>query len=198
VTIVRNKSKEITNFSLCKSTLKALIAMELYQIHTKILTPFMEETVTALKTMASAQGNVGKATLESVKDFAFRGFAVAVVTKTYGSIEGKILMHYSRDVALNIGKRVLTAMLGDEPDTNELNDDISEAVTEFANTIIGLATRSLSQSDLRIKFTPPIFVTNDKDMEALMEGVKDILSIPIDVPGIGEFSFSYLLHNPVE
>lgn len=172
--------------------------MELYQIHTKILSPFMTETVSALQAMAGAEGKVGKATAETVEDFSFRGFAVAVVAKTYGSIEGKILMHYSDDMALKIGKRVLAAMLGEEPTATKMNDDISEAVTEFANTIIGLATRTLSQSDLRIKFTPPIFIHSEKDMEVLMEGVKEILTVPIEVPDMGDFSFSYLLHKSVE
>ncbi|HEY5601475.1 MAG TPA: chemotaxis protein CheX [Gammaproteobacteria bacterium] len=172
--------------------------MELYQIHTKILTPFMNETLTALKTMASVEGRLGKAAVEGVNNFSFRGFAVAVVAKTYGSIEGKILMHYSDEVALKIGKRVLTAMLGEEPRDNIMTDDIKEAVTEFANTIIGLATGSLSQSNLQIKFTPPIFIHSNKDMDVLLDGVKQILTVPILVPDLGDFSFSYLLHRSVE
>jgi len=171
--------------------------MELYQIHTKILKPFMTETVGALKTMAGVEGKVGKSKLESVANFAFRGFAVAVVAKTFGSIEGKILMHYSNDVAYKIGKRVLASMMGEEPDAVSMTDEISEAVTEFANTIIGLATRTLSQSNLQIKFTPPIFVHDDKDMDTLMDGVQEIVTVPIEVPDIGDFSFSYLLHNKV-
>lgn len=172
--------------------------MELYQIHTKILTPFMNETVSALQAMAGVEGKIGKSTLESPQKFSFQGFAVAVVAKTYGSIEGKILMHYSDEMALKIGKRVLAGMLGVEPTATEMDEDISEAVTEFANTIIGLATRTLSQSDLRIKFTPPIFVHTEKDMEVMMEGVKEILTVPIVIPDLGGFSFSYLLHKSVE
>jgi len=171
--------------------------MELYQIHTKILTPFMNETVSALKTMASVEGKVGKSKLESVENFAFRGFAVAVVAKTTGSIEGKILMHYSNDVAYKIGKRVLASMMGEEPEATSMTEEITEAVTEFANTIIGLATRTLSQSNLQIKFTPPIFIRDNHDMEALLDGVKEIMTVPINVPDIGEFSFSYLLHKSV-
>jgi CheY-specific phosphatase CheX len=158
----------------------------------------MNETVSALQSMAGVEGKVGKATLESLDEFSFQGFAVAVVAKTYGSIEGKILMHYSDDVALKIGKRVLAGMLGVESSATKMDEDISEAVTEFANTIIGLATRSLSQSDLRIKFTPPIFVHTENDMEVLLEGVKEILTVPIDIPDLGNFSFSYLLHKSVE
>lgn len=172
--------------------------MELYHIHTKILTPFMNETVTALKTMASMEGKLGTASVEEVSNFSFKGFAVAVVAKTYGSIEGKILMHYTDDMALTVGKKILASMLGVEPDIKEMDDDTSEAVTEFSNTIIGLATNALSQSDLKIKFTPPIFIHSQKDMEMLMEGVQQILTVPIEVPGVGDFSFSYLLHKRVE
>jgi CheY-specific phosphatase CheX len=172
--------------------------MELYHIHTKILTPFMKETVSALKSMASMDGKLGTASVEEVSNFSFKGFAVAVVAKTYGSIEGKILMHYTDDMALKVGKKILAAMLGAEPDIKEIDEDTSEAVTEFSNTIIGLATNALSQSDLKIKFTPPIFVHSQKDMELLMEGVQQILTVPIEVPNIGDFSFSYLLHKRVE
>lgn len=172
--------------------------MELYQIHTKILTPFMNETVTALKSMASMDGKLGNASVEEVPNFSFKGFAVAVVAKTYGSIEGKILMHYTDDMALKVGNRILSGMLGVESDATEIDEDTSEAVTEFSNTIIGLATNALSQSDLKIKFTPPIFVHSQEDMELLMEGVQQILTVPIEVPGVGDFSFSYLLHKTVE
>jgi len=172
--------------------------MELYHIHTKILTPFMNETVSALKSMASMEGKLGRASVEEVSNFSFKGFAVAVVAKTYGSIEGKILMHYTDDMALKVGKKILASMLGVEPEINKMDEDTSEAVTEFSNTIIGLATNALSQSDLKIKFTPPIFIHSQKDMEMLMEGVQQILTVPIVVPGIGDFSFSYLLHKRVE
>ena len=172
--------------------------MELYRIHTQILTPFMNETVSALKSMATMDGKLGTASVEEVDNFSFKGFAVAVVAKTYGSIEGKILMHYTDDMALKVGKKILGSMLGVEPDINEIDEDTSEAVTEFSNTIIGLATNALSQSNMKIKFTPPIFIHSQKDMEMLMEGVQQILTVPIEVPGSGEFSFSYLLHKRVE
>jgi len=171
--------------------------MELYQIHTKILTPFTSETVSALNTMAGLDGTAGKSYMDDVREFSFKGFAVAVVAKTYGSIEGKILMHFDNDIALDIGKRILASMLGEESAATEMNDDISEAVTEFSNTIIGLATGTLSQSDLRIRFTPPIFIHDDAEMESLMQGVKEILTVPINT-ALGQFSFSYLLHNIAE
>lgn len=172
--------------------------MELYKVHTKILTPFTKETLKALKTMAAIKGKAETALQESIADFTFKGFAVAVVAKTYGSIEGKVLMHFSNEAALEIGKKVCASMLGDEPDTDEMNDEVSEAVTEFANTIIGLATRTLYESDLKIRFNPPIFIYDESDMELLMEGVQEILTVPIQAGDVGEFYFSYLLHNMTE
>lgn len=172
--------------------------MQLYQIHTQILKPFTTETVDALKTMASLQGNPGKGKIDSVQDFSFQGFAVAVVAKTFGSIEGKVLMHYTNETAIKIGKRICANVLGEEPEGDDMSEEISEAVTEFANTIIGLATKSLSQSNLRIRFTPPIFIHSPGDMEVIMDGVKQILTVPINVGEAGEFWFSYLLHNDPE
>lgn len=172
--------------------------MDLYNVHTKILTPFTVETINLLDSMADLQGTPATAYQDNIKDFAFKGFAVAVIAKTFGSIEGKIIMHYSHDIALTIGKRICAEMLGEEPDTNEMTEDVVEAVSEFTNTIIGLATRTLSESNLHIRFNPPIFIQNDSDMRTLMEGVKEIFTIPISVPKVGDFYFSYLLHKVTE
>ena len=169
--------------------------MELYKVHTQILMPFVNETVSALKNMADLEGSPGPGRQQTVAEFPHHGYAVCVVAKTFGEIEGKVLMHHTDDTALEIGNRVRSKMLGENSQSEEINDDVSEALTEFSNTIIGLATRALRDSNLRITFSPPIFIGNAQDMDFIMDGVVEILSIPIKVNGTGEFSFSYLLHR---
>ncbi len=172
--------------------------MELVKVHQKILLPFVQEAIKALETMADLKGFVADAFPEDVEKFPFNGYAVAVVAKTFGSIEGKVLMHHYTETALAIGNRVRSKMLGESKEALEIDEEVGEAVTEFTNTIIGLATRKLSDSDLGIVFNPPIFIESDEDMDMIMADVTEILTIPIDVKNVGRFFITYLLHKQTE
>ena len=169
--------------------------MDLYSVHTKILMPFVDESVKALASMADLQGAIGKGIQENVGDYDFMGYAVCVVARTYGSIEGKVVMNHEFNSALTIGNRLLAKMLGEPFNYSELNAEIGEALTEFSNTVIGLATRSLSDTGSQLQFSAPLPIDRPADIEFIMEGVQEILSIPIDIAGVGSFSFSYLLHQ---
>ena len=169
--------------------------MDLYNIHTKILMPFVNETLKALSGMAGLEATAGQGVQEDVGNYDFKGYAVCVVARTFGSIEGKVVMNHQVKSALTIGNRFLAKMLGEPSNYSEINDQIGEALTEFSNTIIGLATRSLSDSGSQLQFSAPLFINGPADIEFIMEGVEEILSIPIDIPGVGSFSFSYLLHQ---
>ena len=169
--------------------------MELYKVHTKILMPFVDETIKALSDMADLTATAGNGTQEDVSDYDFKGYAVCVVARTFGSIEGKVIMNHQIKSALTIGNRFLAKMFGEPSNFPEINEQIGEALTEFSNTIIGLATRSLSNSDARLEFSAPLFINGPADIEYIMDGVQEILSIPIDIEGVGSFSFSYLLHQ---
>lgn len=169
--------------------------MDLFSVHTQILMPFVNETVKALADMAGLRATPGKGVQEAVDDYDIKGYAVCVVARTYGSIEGKVVMNHQIKSALTIGNRFLAKMLGEESNFPVINDEIGEALTEFSNTIIGLATRSLSNSNTQLQFSAPLFINGPADVEFIMDGVKEILSIPIDIAGVGPFSFSYLLHQ---
>lgn len=169
--------------------------MDLYRVHTKILMPFVDESVKALADMADLEATVGKGFQEDVVDYDFMGYAVCVVARTFGAIEGKVVMNHQLNSALTIGNRLLAKMLGEPSNHRELNAEIGEALTEFSNTAIGLATRSLSDSGSQLQFSAPLPLDRPADVDFIMEGVQEILSIPIDIAGVGSFSFSYLLHQ---
>lgn len=172
--------------------------MQLYEVHTKILTPFIKETMATLSSMCDLKGAPGNAFQEDLAEFQFRGFAVCIVAKTSGAIEGKVVMHHNLDTAIGIGSRVIAKMFGEEVKATEMTDEISEALTEFSNTAIGLATRHLSDANLRINFEAPLYIHNKQDSNYLIEGVEEILTIPIVIGGVGEFFMSYMLHHKVE
>jgi len=169
--------------------------MDLYEVHTKILLPVVDETIKALAEMANLETTAGNGSQEEVGDYEFKGYAVCVVARTYGSIEGKVMMNHQIKSALTIGNRFLANMFGDPYNFGEINEQIGEALTEFSNTIIGLATLSLSDTGSQLQFSAPLFFNGPADIKFIMDGVEEILSIPIDIAGVGPFSFSYLLHQ---
>lgn len=167
-------------------------------VRSEILVPFVNETITALDSMAGLKGT---SDLLSKRDplnvFTFKGFAVCVVAKIDGEIEGKVVMNHSLETAMAIGNKVRNKMLGTDDFISELNEDICEALTEFSNTAIGLATRHLDSKKQRISFNSPLTIVNQQDSDFLMDGVVEILTIPIDIEDVGRFYFSYLLHHKV-
>lgn len=172
--------------------------MELSDIQQKILKPFAEETIKSLKMMAGLSGHCGDGFPDDITKFKFKGYAV--VAETFGALEGKILMHHYVETALGIGNRVRAELLdaSDEEIAAEMTPAISEALEEFSNTAIGLAMRALGRANLGIKFRPPYFVNNTESMETVMQGVGEILSLPVHVDGIGRFYFNYLIHRPTQ
>lgn len=167
--------------------------MELSEIQSNILAPFVDETIQTLHTMAGFKATAGAGFLDDPLKFKFKGFAVVAVTT--GAINGKILMHHYIETALAIGNSVRRNVLGEESNATEFNDDVSDALTEFGNTAIGLATRSLTRANLGVRFRPPYSTSHMEDMIDLLMYVDEILSIPIHIENVGRFYFNYLLHE---
>jgi len=165
-------------------------------VRNSILIPFVNETIMALESMADLKGTSSLLSHYHPLDvFKFKGFAVCVVAKTYGAIEGKIIMNHNLETALAIGNKVRAKMLGTTEESTVLNSEIGEALAEFSNTAIGLATRHFNDSDYKITFSPPLHITNPEDSAFLLEGVVEIYTVPIEIENVGRFYFSYLLHH---
>ena len=157
----------------------------------QILNPFVAETLTALDTLAQLTATAGDAFEDDVASFRFKGYAVA--TEVSGAVPGKVLLHLYPETATDVGRRVYASMIGDcIPDA--CADDFQEALTEWANVLIGKATRSLEVAHLNVEFKPPFFVNNTDDMTTLMSEVVEIVSVPIHAQQAGRFYFNYLLH----
>lgn len=167
--------------------------MELSEIQNRILTPFVEETIRTLESMAGLRATAGAGFQDDPQKFKFKGYAV--VAETTGTIEGHVLMHHYIETALAVGNKVRQNVLGEMTELFELNADMSDALAEFGNTAIGLATRELERAELGMKFSPPYFTSNMEDMTRMLSKVTEILSIPIHVENVGRFYFNYLLHE---
>lgn len=164
-------------------------------IRNSILLPFIEETIANLKTMAQLNGTSDLLSYRDPLDvFVFKDFAVCISAKTSNNVAGKIIMNFDLNTAVAIGSRVRSIMLGTEEQASALNDDVREALAEFSNTVIGLATQHFNDTPDKVSFGTPLYILNQEDSEFLMEGVKQILTVPIDVADVGRFYFSYLLN----
>jgi two-component system, response regulator PdtaR len=170
--------------------------MGLSEMQQRILTPFVGETIKTLSEMAGLNAYAGDGFEDSMDKFKFKGYAIAA--ETFGVIEGKMLMHLYIETAIAIGNKVRARVLGEMDEASSVTEDIGETLAEFGNTAIGLATRQLEKTMLGIKFKPPYFILNTEQMDTMMQGVREILSVPIHVEGVGRFYFNYLLHGQTE
>lgn len=171
--------------------------MELNQVQEKILAPFVDRTVECLASMAGLKAVPGTSFEDDVDAFWMNDYAVVV--ETSGVIEGRVVMHIYLETALEIGKKVREFLLGEQPDNiDDVDEEVIDALSEFSNTVVGLATRQLAESDLCVVFDPPVFVSDLEEAADLFEGVKEVITVPIHVEGIGRFYLNYFLRNETE
>lgn len=167
-------------------------------IRNTILVPFVQETIDTLESMADLKA---KSDLLSYHDpletFTFKDFAVCLITRKQGVVDGKIVMIHDLNTALTIGNAVRAKLLGACEHATTLNTEVGEALAEFANTVIGLALRHLKGNQM-LSFGTPMYIQNRADNDMLLQGVKRVFTVPIDLAKGGRFYFSYLLHRSTE
>ncbi|MFZ5562720.1 MAG: response regulator, partial [Thermodesulfobacteriota bacterium] len=155
------------------------------------IAPFIDETIKNLEAMCDLPAHAGDPFLDRVENFRFKGYAVAAPTS--GKINGVILLHNYVETALTIGNRLRQHMLGETEKHEDINEEMQVALAEWGNTIIGNATRFLSNKNLGIKFEPPYFITDTENLNSLLARAREIISIPIHIAD-GRFYFNYILN----
>jgi CheY-specific phosphatase CheX len=166
--------------------------MKLTREQTEIFWPFIDATISCLETMAGLRAVSGQGKSEEPGDFSVQDFVFVI--DTTGDIEGRIIMQYQMDASLNIGNKIRQGMLGDEyGDSKSVDDDIIAALSEFSNTMIG---RAIDKIDKSVRFSPPRYVASVAEKEELIRsGIEEILSMPLDVEGVGRFHVNYLIQT---
>lgn len=167
--------------------------MSLNTIQTKILQPFIDETLTNLKAMAGMGGRTDPGFTDSVEQFRFKGYAICA--ETNGCIDGVMVMHHYIETAVAMGNAVRRHVLGEEQVYEEINEHMADALAEWGNTVLGRATRALGSQRLNIHFEPPYFVYDTDTMKSLLTGVTDIITVPVHVDDVGRFYFNYLIRS---
>ncbi len=167
--------------------------MSIETIYKVTLHPFINESIASLKSMTSLSGSSGDAFMDKVEDFRFKGYAVC--SNITGCLDGVIMMHHYPETAIAIGNSVCEKMLNESYDYTEINEELSHALAEWGNTIVGRATDLLSRNNLKFDFSSPYFVHNFNDMEKYLEGVKEIVTVPITIDGVGRYYFNLLVRG---
>jgi len=167
--------------------------MSVETIFKVILHPFITESLASLKSMTKLEGSAGDIFVDKPEDFRFKGYAVC--SDIEGSLNGVILMHHYSETALAIGNSVYESMLGESCNFEEMNDDLSNALAEWGNTIIGRATNLLNKHNLGFNFLAPHCALSMTDMEKYLTGVEQIITVPIHVEGVGRYYFNLLVRD---
>jgi two-component system, response regulator PdtaR len=168
--------------------------MSIEVLHKVILHPFIKESINSLSTMSHMQSSAGEIFEDKVEDFRFKGYAVC--SEIQGELDGVILMHHYEETALAIGSSIYEDFAGTAAsNTESLNQDLSDALAEWGNTIVGRATDLLSKHNLGFSFTAPRTVLNLDDMSEYLKGVETIITVPIHVEGVGRYFFNLLIRK---
>jgi len=167
--------------------------MSIEPIYKVTLHPFINESIASLKSMTSLSGSSSETFMDKVEDFRFKGYAVC--SNITGCLDGVIMMHHYPETAVAIGNSVCQNMFDEEYNYTEINEELSNALAEWGNTIVGRATDLLSRNNLKFDFSSPYFVHDFKDMEKYLEGVKEIVTVPITVEGVGRYYFNLLVRS---
>jgi len=167
--------------------------MSVETIYKVTLHPFINESIASLKAMTHLSGSSADAFMDQVDDFRFKGYAVC--SEVTGCINGVIMMHHYPETAIAIGNSVCETMFDEKYDYTQMNDELSNALAEWGNTIVGRSTDLLSRHNLEFNFSSPYFVHNFDDMEKYLDGVKEIVTVPITVEGVGRYYFNLLVRD---
>lgn len=167
--------------------------MSVETIYKVILHPFITESIKSLSAMTSLTGSTGEAFMDNVDDFRFKGYAVC--SEVTGSFNGVIMMHHYPETAVAIGNSVCETMFEEKYDFTEINEELANALAEWGNTIVGRSTDLHSRHNLDYNFSSPYFVHHVNDMEKYLVGVKDVVTVPITVEGVGRYYFNLLVRD---
>jgi len=167
--------------------------MSVETIYKVILYPFITESIASLKAMTNLTGTAGDAFMDSVDDFRFKGYAVCSDVK--GNLDGVIMMHHYPETAIAIGNSVCETMFDEKYEYTEINEELSNALAEWGNTIVGRSTDLHGRYSLEYNFSSPYFVHDVNDMDKYLAGVKEVITVPIMVEGVGRYYFNLLVRS---
>lgn len=160
-----------------------------------VLAPFIKYTITVLKDMAQLPAEAGEIFEDDIEKFRFKGFAVGMPLD--GTIKGVVLMHHYVETCELIGNRLLQYAIGQKESVSSDNPDLRDALKEFVNVINGHTTGYYKDNQMKLKLTPPFFISDTETMNKEIADMKQVFTAPIFVSG-ERFFFNLLLKDPIK
>ncbi|MBB1267767.1 response regulator [Shewanella sp. SR44-3] len=161
-----------------------------------ILHPFIKESIASLKAMTNLTGVAGEPFMDKVEEFRFKGYAVC--SDVTGQLDGVIMMHHYPETAIAIGNSVCQNLFDEAYAFETINDDLRNALAEWGNTIVGRSTDQHGRHHLEYGFSSPYFVEDLTEMDKYLVGVKQVITVPIMVEGVGRYYFNLLVRDVTE
>ncbi len=140
-------------------------------MNVKFINPFLEGTISVLKTMAFVEPRSGKPYLKV--DSAAKGDVSGIIGLT-GSAAGSLALSFSEGAIL----KIVSNMLGE--DIKSINNDIKDAVGEITNMISGVARKNLEAEGFYIQAAIPTVVAGKGHSITHVMGGPSLI-IPFDI-----------------
>ena len=141
-------------------------------MNVKFINPFLEGTISVLKTMAFVEPRAGKPYLKM--DTRAKGDVSGVIGLT-GSATGSLALSFTEGAIC----KIVSNMLGE--DINIVNDNIKDAVGEITNMISGVARKNLEAEGFYIQAAIPTVVAGkNHSISHVMGGPSLIIPFEID------------------
>ncbi len=115
----------------------------------RYVNPFLEGTISVLKTMAFIEPRPGK---PYVKQNSFAQGDISGIIGLTGAVKGSLALSFSERCIV----KIVSNMLGE--DIKSMNGDIKDAVGEITNMVSGVARKKLEEMDLTISAAIPTVV----------------------------------------
>jgi chemotaxis protein CheX len=143
----------------------------------RFINPFLEGTISVIKTMAFLDPVAGKPYLK--KDNLARGDISGIIGLT-GKVKGSLALSFNEPCIL----KIVSNMLGEQITT--INGDIKDAVGEITNMVSGAARKKLEAIGFVISAAIPTVVSGKDHSVVHVLGGPSII-IPFDIPDCGTF-----------
>jgi len=141
-------------------------------MNVKFINPFLEGTISVLKTMAFVEPRAGKPYLKM--DNLAKGDVSGIIGLT-GSATGSLALSFSEAAIL----KIVSNMLGEN--IKSMNGDIKDAVGEITNMISGVARKNLEAEGFYIQAAIPTVVSGkNHSITHVMGGPSLIIPFEID------------------
>ena len=140
-------------------------------MNVQFINPFIEGTVSVLKTMAFVEPRAGKPYLKL--DNLAKGDISGIIGLT-GSATGSLALSFSEGAIL----KIVSNMLGE--DLKSINSDVQDAVGELTNMVSGVARKNLEAAGFYIQAAIPTIVSGKNHSIAHVMGGPSLI-IPFEI-----------------